>query len=185
LRILTVARIDKRKGHLFALSALQQLAAEIGQAFEWTVVGAPVDRQFNDLFLRAVRRSTFRIILKEGLSMEELADEYRKADVFLLAGDIHPKRVEGFGMVYLEAGLFGVPSVGTSVGGTAEAVIDGVTGLLSQPGDLTSLVHNLRTLLEKDGVRKQMGIAAKEHALNFTWERTAAAIFQNNPQELT
>jgi glycosyltransferase involved in cell wall biosynthesis len=82
------------------------------------------------------------------------------ADVFVL-----PSRIEGFGLVYIEAAMHGVPSVGCAVGGVPEAIADGVTGLLVPPGDVDALrdaIVNLRTHPEW---RARLGATARTRAL--------------------
>lgn len=69
---------------------------------------------------------------------------------------------EGFGMVFLEAAAHGLPTVAYRHGGVSEAVMDGVTGLLSPEGDFADLASNIRTLLSDEGRRSAMGNAAKK-----------------------
>src|SRR5690606_35735639 len=78
-------------------------------------------------------------------------------DVFALPSDL-----EGFGLVYLEAALQGVPSVGSASGGAADAIEDGRTGLLVPPGDIPALTIALRRLLADDDLRWDMGMRARD-----------------------
>jgi len=111
------------------------------------------------------------------LPTAELVDEFLNADIFLLTGTPHPTKSEGFGMAYLEAGLFGLPSIATATGGVAEAVLDGESGLLSSPNDLEALKQNLKRLLNDIDLRRRLGEQAYKHARTFTWKKTATAIF--------
>jgi glycosyltransferase involved in cell wall biosynthesis len=72
----------------------------------------------------------------------------------------------------MEAALCGTPSAALAVGGLRESIIDGETGLLSHtPAEMTDRV---RALLEDHELRARLGAAARERALTFTWDRTAA-----------
>jgi len=73
---------------------------------------------------------------------------------------------EGFGIAFLEAAAVGIPQVAGRSGGAAEAVLDGVTGLVVQnPRSLDDVVASLATLLDDPDRRRQMGRAARTRAL--------------------
>lgn len=82
---------------------------------------------------------------------------------------------EGWGMTLTEAAACATPAVATRIAGHLDAVTDGVTGLLADPGD--ELVEALRTLLDDDERRAKMGAAALERAERLRWDGTAEAIF--------
>lgn len=81
------------------------------------------------------------------------------ADVF-----VQPSRSEGLPLAVLEAMAAGLPVVATRVGGMGEAIVDGETGILVGPERPGELARALRSLLEDDGLRRRMGIAARERA---------------------
>jgi glycosyltransferase involved in cell wall biosynthesis len=94
--------------------------------------------------------------------------------------------VEGFGTVYLEAALFGTPSIGTTTGGIPEAIQDGVTGLVIPPQDLVALTKALRELLDDDDERRLMGANAQKNVLSkFTWKASTGALVRllGGPEE--
>ena len=72
-----------------------------------------------------------------------------------------PSSHEGFGIVFLEAALFGKPSIGGRHGGTPEVIEDGVTGLLVDREDVAALERALVRLLKDEKGRAQMGAAAR------------------------
>lgn len=82
-------------------------------------------------------------------------DLWRGADVFAM-----PTRHEAFGMVFQEAAAAGVPAIGTRINAIPEIVIDGVTGMLVEPGDRAGLVRALCLLLESPELRRRLGAAA-------------------------
>jgi glycosyltransferase involved in cell wall biosynthesis len=75
-----------------------------------------------------------------------------------------PSRREGVGFAAREAMAHGRPVVATRVGGLADAVEDGVTGLLVPPRDPAALRAALELLLEDEDLRRRMGRAARERA---------------------
>jgi glycosyltransferase involved in cell wall biosynthesis len=83
-----------------------------------------------------------------------------------------PSRREGFGVACLEAMAAGRPVVASDVGGLRDLVVDGETGLLVPPGDVTALRAALERLLGDAELRARLGRAARERVLaEFTWKR--------------
>jgi glycosyltransferase involved in cell wall biosynthesis len=79
-----------------------------------------------------------------------------------------PSTIEPFGIVYVEAGLAGVPSVGTTVGGAGTAI--GAGGLLVTPGDAAQLGAALARLAAPEAARA-LGAGARVNAAQFTWRK--------------
>lgn len=75
---------------------------------------------------------------------------------------VHPSLSEGFPNAVLEAMASGKPVIATNVGGSAEAVVDGVTGFVVAPGDDEALVEPMRILARDAGRRQTMGAAARQ-----------------------
>ncbi|MBI4433848.1 glycosyltransferase family 4 protein [Candidatus Uhrbacteria bacterium] len=72
---------------------------------------------------------------------------YAACDVFaLLPRALANGDAEGFGIVYLEAGAFGKPVIGTRSGGVPDAIADGVSGIMVAPDDPHAAAHALRIL---------------------------------------
>jgi len=88
---------------------------------------------------------------------------------------VQPSLHEGLPNTVLEAMAAGLPVVATAVGGTPEAVLDGVTGLLVHPGDPEALARAISRLLDDPATCQAMGQAGRERvAQNFTVERMIA-----------
>ncbi len=79
------------------------------------------------------------------------------SDVLVLSS-----RTEGMPAVLIEAGIAGLPVASYDVGGVAEVVQDGVTGLLAPPGDRAALADGLLRLVTDPALRATMGRAATE-----------------------
>ncbi|MCU0266331.1 MAG: glycosyltransferase family 4 protein [Actinomycetia bacterium] len=86
-----------------------------------------------------------------------------------------PSVKEGWGLVVVEAGFHGTPTVAfRSAGGTTESVVHGVTGLLADDDD--GFVHSVERLLDEHGIRAGFGAAARSHARRFSWEATTRGV---------
>jgi starch synthase len=78
---------------------------------------------------------------------------------------------ELLGLALIEAMASGTPVVASRIGGVAEVVADGETGLLVPPGDVAALGDRLSTVLADHRMRAAMGRRARELACDrFTWE---------------
>jgi glycosyltransferase involved in cell wall biosynthesis len=93
-----------------------------------------------------------------------LAIEALRRSLFAVAPSLLP---ETFGLVALEAAAVGKPIVASDIGGLAEVVVDGETGLLVAPGAREGLREAMRRLLDDAGLRSRMGEAGKLRAAQF------------------
>ncbi len=85
-----------------------------------------------------------------------------------------PSFTEGLPVVVLESYAAGVPVVATAVGGTPEAVADGVDGYLIPPGDASALARRILDMLEMGDARKEMGLRGRDRIrAEFTFETQA------------
>ena len=101
----------------------------------------------------------------------ELHPYYERAAVVVC-----PSQREGYGVVAREAMAHGRPVVATAVGGLADAVEDGVTGLIVPPRDPVALRAALERLLGDSELRAQLGSAARDAArVRFSWSESTTA----------
>ncbi len=94
------------------------------------------------------------------LANERALDVMAGSDVVLVPSN----DVEGFSIVAVEAALLEVPVVATRVGGLPETVVDGVTGLLVPPRDVSAMALALGDLLDSPSRRRDLGEVARRRA---------------------
>lgn len=132
--MVTVARITRRKGHHLTLAALRRLPDALRRRIAWLVIGPEGETDYVDELRQLIGTSDCDVRLLGARSNEEIRNIYRAADFFCLTGMPESSgRVEGFGLVYLEAGASGLPSVASNIGGVPDAVLAGRSGLLVAP----------------------------------------------------
>jgi glycosyltransferase involved in cell wall biosynthesis len=177
--IACVGRITRRKGQLTLFQALA--TPELDRpGLAIVIAGRPSVREADfalELRNAASDLKYVRAIFVEDLNDQEVRSLYAASDVFCLPGSANTSAVEGFGLVYLEAGAQGVPSVAGAVGGVPEVICGGETGLLVPADNPANLRDALVSLLDDEGTRQRMGNAAKSRAWEFTWRRCAQTIF--------
>jgi phosphatidylinositol alpha-1,6-mannosyltransferase len=175
--LITVARLeDPYKGFDMLLAAMPLIRARIPDA-RWVLVGDGSMRPEIEGRARALSISD-AVTLTGAVSDAERDGWLRRADVFAMPGRLMggDGGGEGFGIAYLEAGAHGLPSVVGNVGGGAEAVVDGQTGLAVDPTDHVAIAEAVTRLLIDDGLRSRLGEGGRERAASFTWERMAASV---------
>ena len=83
---------------------------------------------------------------------------------------IHKTSVEGFGIAYVEAAQYGIPSLGGEDGGASDAIVHEKTGLICDGNELDDVYSSIENLL-KDKKYIEYGKAAKINSQNFHWNK--------------
>ena len=144
-RLMTVCRLaEAHKNVDLVLRALARLRDTF--AFHYTVVGdgclrPGLQQLTSDLGL------TDRVEFTGLVETETLHQLLRTHDLFVLTTSETPIAYEGFGLVYLEAAASGCPSLAARIGGAAEAVAEGVSGMFVNEVGVDSLEKKLRHFL--------------------------------------
>lgn len=111
---------------------------------------------------------------------ESLPGLYASADLFVMncRSRWMGLEQEGFGIVFLEAAACGVPQIAGDSGGAAEAVADGVSGLVtSDPTSAVELADKIASLLSDRELRSRMGSTARTRAVQeFSYDVLAARL---------
>ncbi|OOL21367.1 hypothetical protein BXQ27_28585, partial [Klebsiella aerogenes] len=127
--LLSVGRLDDRKGFDNVIKAIGLLDEGVKANIKFTIVGNGNDEYIETLNTIA-RNNQVNLNILSGLNDSELNECYKKTNLFVLAARNNNKKIEGFGLVFLEAAKFGVPSIATDVGAIKEVVKDHETGFV-------------------------------------------------------
>jgi glycosyltransferase involved in cell wall biosynthesis len=163
LRLLTVSRLVSRKGHLTVLEALAHIRTNHPElVFSYTIVGSgPMQQTIADR-IAELHLSPYVEILC-AVKDEDLAGIYTAHDVFVMPVVRDAVDREGFGIVYLEAGTFGLPSIATRMPGVDEAIQDSETGILTD-GSSAEVAFAILKLAADPMYREKLGQAAQTRA---------------------
>jgi phosphatidylinositol alpha-1,6-mannosyltransferase len=100
-----------------------------------------------------------------------------RAHVFVMPSRLPLDRGgEGFGIVYLEAAVHGLPAVAGNVAGALDAVVNGETGLLVDPTDHVAVAEAISDLLAHPAKAETLGRSAYERARQFSWPTVAEQV---------
>jgi phosphatidylinositol alpha-1,6-mannosyltransferase len=175
--VLTVARLEDRyKGHDVMTRAMPLVRSRVPGA-QWVVVGGGSLQ--HDIERLAEAQGVSDAIRLCGTVSDAERDEWLdRSHVFAM-----PSREpagggagEGFGIVYLEAGVHGMPVVAGGVGGALDAVVDGVTGFLIDPTDHVQVADAITRLLIDRKAAARMGEVASDRARDFSWFKIARRV---------
>jgi phosphatidylinositol alpha-1,6-mannosyltransferase len=177
--LLTVGRLVARKGHDLVIKSLPRVVESVGDV-RYIIVGSGPEEERLRALTQAMNCAE-RVIFARSVSDEEIPLLYAACDVFVMPSRALATRdgVEGFGIVFLEAGASGKPVVGGRSGGISEAVVDGTTGLLVDPFSTNELESTLITLLGDRGQAKRLGAEGRVRAerLESAWVQAVERIW--------
>ena len=167
-KILFVGRHIERKGICYLIEAAKYLPRN---KFEIRIVGVGDLTEQLKAQAAAVKEGA-EIIFTGKLSPEDLANEYRTANVFTLPAIVdHKGDTEGLGVVLIEAMELGLPIVASNVGGIPDVVVDGESGILVPEKDPVALADAFKRLeVDPTLIQKLLAGARKRIDECFTWD---------------
>lgn len=179
--ILTVGRVIERKGHDLVIRALGRVQQAVGHV-RYLIAGSGPEEER----LRSLARHLGcleQVVFAGHVPDDELPHLYATCDVFIMPSRVLDQRdgVEGFGIAFLEAGACGKPVIGGDSGGIADAVIDGVTGVLVDPTNVDEVAAVLTRLLLNEQEARRLGTygRCRAEALESAWVPTLRRIWDD------
>lgn len=181
--VLTVGRLQRRKGHDVVIQALAAVRRAIPDVL-YAIVGDGEERGALEQFVRQEGAADHVQFLGE-LVEDRLVECYQQCDLFVLANREINGDIEGFGMVLLEAQACGKPVVAGASGGTAETMNVPETGVVVPCEGPEALAEVIVDLLSDAERRERMGQEARTWTVaHFGWEalsQQARALFELGP----
>jgi len=172
LMLLYAGNVIRQKGLHILLQALRQLPA---QNFQLTVAGR---LDMEPAYVKSIQAAIRQLRLQDQVTLAgpmnniQMLRMYKSHHVFVL-----PSVNEAYGIVYLEAQQFGMPVIGTTMGGAGEIITNGKNGYLIKPGDSTTLANLLRTLHSDRELLHRLGAnAIQAYQRHPVWEDTGRTI---------
>ena len=166
-RLITVSRFDKRKNHEKIIMALRNLK-QIYPDIVYTCIGYGEEEEKIKNLSKELKLNNNIIFLKN-ITQDLKNALISKSNVFVMPSIIHKTSVEGFGISYIEAAQYGVPSIGGKDGGASDAIKHNETGLICDGNNLEDVYSSLDLIL-KNNSYLELGKKAKEFSKNFDWK---------------
>ena len=166
-RLITVSRLDKRKNHEKVIMALRNLK-QIYPNIVYTCIGCG-DEEENLKKLTKELKLNQQVLFLKNINKDLKNSLVSKSNVFVMPSIIHKNSVEGFGIAYVEAAQYGVPSIGGKDGGAPDAIKNNETGIICD-GDNLEEIYSSIDLILKNNSYLEMGKKAKDYSTKFEWD---------------
>ncbi len=167
--LLTLARLEKRKGHALILKSIMNLKKYFPD-IQYIIAGEGEE-------LDSIKNKIKEYNLQDNVNLVGTVNENQKNYIFAntdlmimpTLDESLAKSIEGFGIAYIEAANFKIPSIASDIGGTPEAVIHNKTGLIIKHID--ELDEAIKNLIDNKQNRLKLGQNAKIRAENeLNWD---------------
>ena len=167
-RLITVSRFDKRKNHEKIIMSLRNLK-QIYPDIVYICVGYGEEEENMKQLVKELDLEA-QVMFFRDISNDLKNALIAKSNIFVMPSIIHKKSVEGFGIAYVEAAQYGIPSLGGKDGGAADAIDHEKTGLICDGNNLDDIYSSINTMLEN---KKYLdyGKNAKEFVHKFQWSK--------------
>ena len=168
--LITLARLEKRKGHSLIINQIKKLITNFPK-IRYIIAGEGPEMSN----LKKLVKSSY---LEKNVIFVGSIDNYQKkylfenTDLMVMPtlNETHNNSIEGFGISYIEAAFFGIPSIASNIGGTPEAVLHNKTGIIIKKQK--ELLPSLNKLLSDKKKLSLLGKNAKIRAVKeFTWKK--------------
>lgn len=166
--ILTVGRLQERKGHDMMIKALPIIREQIPNVL-YAIVGDGEQRPILDRLVNELDLS-YHVLFMSEISDEKIIKCYQQCDVFILPNRTVGRDIEGFGMVLVEAQSCGKPVIAGDSGGTAETMIVGESGVVIDCTSVSTIVDNIVPILNDKDLANRMGEKGQRYVKeNLDW----------------
>ena len=145
-RLITVSRFDKRKNHEKVIMAVRNLK-QIYPNIIYICVGYGEEEENLKKLVKELDLEAQVMFFKD-ISRDLKDALVAKSHIFIMPSIIHKKSVEGFGIAYLEAAQYAVPSIGGKDGGAADAIEHEKTGLICDGNNLDNIYYSINSMLQ-------------------------------------
>ena len=167
-KLITIARLDKRKSHDNIIMAIKNLKTKFPKIKYVSIGSGNEEKNLKDL----VRELDLN---KEVLFLNQTNSKLKSAltqnsNLFVMPSRIVNRSVEGFGIAFIEAASYGIPSIGGVEGGASDAIKDKITGLICDGSSVGSIYESIEEMINNDRYIK-FGKAAKKFAEDFYWNK--------------
>ena len=167
-RLITVSRLDKRKNHEKIIMTLRNLK-QIYPNIIYTCVGDGDEEENLKQLVKELALDEQVLFLKK-ISQDLKNALIAKSNIFVMPSILYKKSVEGFGIAFIEAAQYGIPSIGGKDGGAADAIEHQKNGLICDGNSLDEIYSSINDLLN-DKKYLEYGKIAKENSTKFYWDK--------------
>ena len=167
-KILTVARLDRRKNHQNILMCIRNLKEKFPK-IKYVSVGDGDEKKRLYALVKELKLEN-QVVFLNNIDQKLKVSLMQKSNLFLMPSIIDKKSVEGFGISFIEAASYGVGSIGGKDGGAEDAIKNNETGLLCDGKNISEIYNSIIEFFNNDNYKK-FGSNAIKFSENFTWKK--------------
>jgi glycosyltransferase involved in cell wall biosynthesis len=166
--ILYLGALSKAKGLDILIKAIARLRLELPR-IELHLVGSTHLEPGDEFRLQAKKECVESHVFFYDWASQSMVPRFLKsADIC-----VFPSRLEGFGIIILEAMAAGAPLIASDIGSFREILANGKNGMLFKAGSADALSEAILSLYQNHGLRKKLADAALEAAKAYSWKNIA------------
>ena len=167
-KLITVSRFDKRKNHEKIMMAVRNLKQQYPNIVYICIGHGDEEANLKNLVeeLNLSSQVMFFKDISENLKNALIA----KSNIFVMPSIIYRTSVEGFGISYVEAAQYSIPSLGGKDGGASDAIEHNKTGIICDGNNLEDIYSSLNLMIENKKYI-EFGKNAKDFVSKFQWQK--------------
>ena len=166
VHIISITRLEERKGIIPVLKSLGALKKNKSlKPFIWDIFGIGDQKDEIEEVIKALNLVQY-VKLKGAITNKDKEYYLSIADLFIMPSYKVEKSIEGFGISYVEAAAYSIPSIAGQEGGVTDAVLDKKTGWCVNPMNQKQLSKVLLEAINNNKKRELLGRQAQEEFLN-------------------
>ncbi len=177
--LLSIGALIERKGIDIILSSLPAVIKSYPN-LKYFIIGKGPEKENLTRLVKELNLEKYTVFI-DGVNNGDLANFYNICDTFLLMSKTLKQKngVEGFGIAYIEASYFGKPVIGGKSGGTADSIVDNVTGYRVGPTNTQELIKKIVALLKDAKLSRKLGNSGMRRVKSqFLWEHNVKKLVQ-------
>lgn len=174
LNLLAVGRLEEKKGFIYLVRAMQQVAREVQDVELWLIGGGSAEASLR----AAVRECGLceRVHFLGPQTSDSIHEYYQASDGLVVPSIVQANgETEGMPVVILEALASGCPVIASRVSGIPDVVKDDVNGLLVEPADVAGLAATITRFARDGSLRARLAACATESVEQYSWPNVAGA----------
>ena len=180
--LMTGRLYEERKGFDIAIEAFAKVK-KIFPNVILIIIGPGTNLKLNNLVSENNLNEDVKFLGK--VDRKILLNYYAICDIFLMPNrTLSNGDAEGFGIVFLEANMFGKPVIGGISGGVTDAIENMISGILVNGDNVDEVAEALLTLLLDNNLRKSIGNSARKRVLSQFNENLQSSNFKKVIQEV-
>jgi phosphatidylinositol alpha-1,6-mannosyltransferase len=167
--ILTLSRLVERKGIDKVIESMPIVLKEVPEAVYLIVGSGPFESHLKNMVKKHNLQK--KIIFVGAVHDDDKINYYNACDVFIMPSrELEDGRVEGFGIVFLEANACNKPVIGSFSGGIPDAIANNKTGVLVDPLNVQEIASAIVNILKNPDYAKKLGLNGRKRVMSeFNW----------------